>query len=287
MKVIITFAALVVGLVILLSLVAYTVDETKQVVVVRLGEPIRIVKSPGLHFKLPFPIESIHVFEDRLLEYDAAPEQIYTKDKKVLRLDNYAWWRIVDPLAFLKSVKTENGVLSRLDDIVYSVLREELGKHTLSEVISANREVIMTMVTERSRSEAKKSRLGIDIVDVRIKRADLPKENERFVFDRMRAERSRIAKQYRSEGEEEALKIRAQTDLERRRILAEAYERSEQVKGEGDAEALKIYAETYQKDPAFYRFTRTLQAYEKTFDDQTVLVLSPEMEFFRYLGKSK
>lgn len=287
MKVIITFVAIVVGLIILLSLVAYTVDETEQVVVTRLGEPMRTVKSPGLHFKLPFPIESIHVFDDRLLEYDSSPEPIYTQDKKILVLDNYARWRIVDPLAFLKSVKTENGALSRLDDIVYSVLREELGRHTLSEVVSVNREIIMTAVTERCRGEAQKSQLGIDIVDVRIKRADLPKENERFVFDRMRAERSRIAKQYRSEGEEEALKIRAQTDMERRRILAEAYEQSEQFKGEGDAEALNIYAAAYQKDPTFYRFIRTLQAYEKTLDDQTVLVLSPDMEFFRYLGKSK
>ena len=281
MKGLIILAVIVVIALVAVGLVAYTVDETQQAVIIRMGNPVRTVKEPGLYFKWPFPIESAHMFDDRVLEYDVDPEPIYTQDKKNLILDNYARWRIEDPLMFMKAVKTRSGAQARLDDIVYSVLREELGKHTLSEVISKNREKLMVTVTQQCREQAKG--LGIGILDVRIKRADLPRENEAFVFNRMRAERSRIAMQYRSEGEEEALKIRAQTDLDKRTIMAEAYEKSEKLKGAGDAEALGIYANAYEKDPNFYAFTRTLQAYEKAIDEHTVLVLPPTMEFFKYL----
>ena len=283
MRGLIWIGALILGVVMVLSMVTFTVDETNQAVVVRMGEPVRVVKEPGLHFKLPFPVETVHKFDKRLLEYDSAPAQIYTKDKKNLIVDNYARWRIVDPLAFLKTVRTEAGALSRLDDIVYAVLREELGRHTLSEVVAKNRELIMRTVTQKCDRAAGK--LGIEVVDVRIKRADLPKENERYVFDRMRAERHKMANQYRSEGEEMALKIRAQTDLEKRRILAEAYRKAEEIKGEGDAEASRIYAEAYKKDPEFYAFIRSLQAYDAVMDSSTVLVLPPEGPFFRYLRR--
>lgn len=285
MRGLIILAVVVVVALVAVGLVAYTVDETQQAVIVRMGNPVRTVKEPGLHFKWPFPIESVHTFDDRVLEYDADPEPIYTQDKKNLIVDNYARWRIEDPLVFMKAVRTRSGAQSRLDDIVYSVLREELGKHVLLEVISENREEIMVTVTHRCREQMKG--LGIEIVDVRIKRADLPRENEEFVFNRMRAERSRIAMQYRSEGEEEALKIRAQTDLEEREIMAGAYEKSEKLKGEGDAEALGIYANAYEKDPQFYAFIRTLQAYEKAIDKHTVLVLPPTMKFFEYLEVGK
>ncbi|MCD6335401.1 MAG: protease modulator HflC, partial [Candidatus Latescibacteria bacterium] len=281
MKGLIILAVIVVIALVAVGLVAYTVDETQQAVIIRMGNPVRTVQEPGLHFKWPYPIESVHMFDDRVLEYDVDPEPIYTQDKKNLILDNYARWRIEDPLMFMKAVKTRSGAQARLDDIVYSVLREELGKHVLSEVISENREKIMVAVTQHCREQAKG--LGIGILDVRIKRADLPRENEEYVYNRMRAERSRIAMQYRSEGEEEALKIRAQTDLDKRAIMAEAYEKSEKLKGAGDAEALGIYANAYQKDPNFYAFTRTLQAYEKAIDEHTVLVLPPTMEFFKYL----
>jgi len=283
MRGLIWIGASILGVVMVLSMVTFTVDETNQAVVVRMGEPVRVVKEPGLHFKLPFPVETVHKFDRRLLEYDSAPAQIYTKDKKNLIVDNYARWRIVDPLAFLKTVRTEAGALSRLDDIVYAVLREELGRHTLSEVVAKNRELIMRTVTQKC--DAATEKLGIEVVDVRIKRADLPKENERYVFDRMRAERHKMANQYRSEGEEMALKIRAQTDLEKRRILAEAYRKAEEIKGEGDAEASRIYAEAYKKDPEFYAFIRSLQAYDAVMDSSTVLVLPPEGPFFRYLRR--
>ena len=285
MKGLIILAVIVVIALVAVGLVAYTVDETQQAVIIRMGNPVRTVQEPGLYFKWPFPIESAHMFDDRVLEYDVDPEPIYTQDKKNLILDNYARWRIEDPLMFMKAVKTRSGAQARLDDIVYSVLREELGKHVLSEVISENREKIMVAVTHQCREQAKG--LGIGILDVRIKRADLPRENEAFVFNRMRAERSRIAMQYRSEGEEAALKIRAQTDLDKREIMAVAYEKSEKLKGAGDAEALGIYANAYEKDPNFYAFTRTLQAYEKAIDKHTVLVLPPTMEFFKYLEVKK
>ena len=274
-----------IAVLILLNMVLFAVDETEQVVVTQMGEPVRVVQKPGLYFKLPYPIQKVHVFEDRILEYDANPDQIYTQDKKNLIVDNYARWRITDPLKFMKALRTERGALSRLDDVVYSVLREELGQHTLSEVVSVNREALMVAVTERCNASAQG--YGIEIIDVRIKRADLPRENEEAVFGRMRAERNREAMQYRSEGEEEALKVRAETDLGVAKISAGAYQESQKIKGEGDAEALTIYAQGYQQDPAFYEFTRTLVAYERAIDQNTVLVLPPETRFFQYLSNRK
>ena len=278
---VVTLVILIV-LIIASSFVIYTVDEKEQVVITQVGEVVRVVKEPGLYFKLPFPMQKVNLFDKRILEYDADPKVIYTKDKKNLIVDNYARWRIADPKTFLEKIRTERSAQPRLDDIVYAALREELGKHTLIEVISEERKNIMETVTTLSRKNAQD--YGIEVIDVRIKRADLPPENERSVFDRMKAERSRQAKQYRSEGEEEALKIRAQTDLDAATISAEAYKRAQEMKGQGDAEALKIYAQAYQRDPAFYEFVRTLEAYEVSIDANTVLVLPPESDFFRYLA---
>ncbi len=274
---------LAVALAIVLNLFLYRVDETNQVVITQMGRPVRSVSEPGLHAKLPYPIQTAHYFDDRLLLYDSAPTEILAEDKKNLVLDNYARWRIVDPLLFMQTVRDENGAQARLDDIIYSELRVELGRHDLQEVVSSAREQIMKTVTDRCDDRA--ADYGISVVDVRIKRADLPEENERFVYERMRAERRRKANKYRSEGEEEALKIRAQTDKEKAIILAEAYKTAEEVKGEGDAAATKIYAEALEADPQFYRFWRTLEAYKASLDTSTVLVLSPESDFFRYLER--
>lgn len=273
----------VVALLFIGNLVVFTVNEVQQVVVTQFGEPIRVIKAPGLYFKLPNPIQRITVFDDRLLDYDANPEDIYTKDKKILVLDNYARWRIVDPLLFLQTLRTTAEGLARLDDIIYSEMRKELGQHELTEVIATNREELMRLVTQRSDEAAQV--YGIKVLDVRIKRADLPPENEAAVFNRMRAERDREAKGYRAEGQEEALKIRAATDLAATRINAEAFEKSQGIRGQGDAEALGIYAEAYTyKDAArFYKFVRTLEAYEKSLDEKTVLVLPADSEFLKYL----
>jgi membrane protease subunit HflC len=248
-----------------------------------LGEPRRTIRSPGLYFKVPF-IEQVHRFDDRLLYSDADPGQVFTQDNKILMLDNFARWRITDPLKFLQSMNSVRRAQSRLDDIIYSRLREEMGKMTLSEMVSGKRGEIMTTVTAGVRQDA--IIYGIEILDVRIKRVDLPPENEAFVYDRMKAERTRQAKEYRAEGEEAALTIRAETDLEVRRIKAGAYLTSQNIRGEGDAEALRIYADAFEQDPKFYSFTRTLEAYEKTLMKETVVVLPVDSQFFKYLGRS-
>jgi len=264
--------------------VLFIVDEREQVVVTRLGEPRRTIQDPGLYWKVPF-VEQIHSFDKRLLFSDADPAPIYTQDKKNLIVDNFARWKVVDPLKFMRSVQTIFGAQSRLDDIIYAAVREELGKRTLEEIVSGNRGEIMAAVTDRSRTDA--TDLGVEVVDVRIKRADLPEENKKNVFDRMRAERARTAKEYRAEGEEAALKIKAETDLEVTRIKSDAFQKAQLIRGQGDAEALRIYADAFQKDPKFYEFQRTLEAYEKTLGQGTTVVLPLDTEFFKYLGTSK
>ena len=258
----------------------YTIDETEQAIILEFGKPMgETVSSAGLHFKLPW--RSVIKFENRILEYDVEPQAIITKDKKKLEVDNYARWRITDPLMFYRNVKTINGALSRIDPIVYSELRVELGKHELSEIVDKRRVGIMDTVSVKAKK--KLAEYGIDIIDVRIKRADLSKENERAVFDRMRAERQRKAKQYRSEGEEEALMIRAETDKEKTIILANAYKESQILKGEGDAKAVEIYADAFKSDPKFYEFIRTLEAYEKVVDKKSTLILSTDSDLFDML----
>jgi len=256
------------------------VQETEQVVIVQLGKPVRNITEPGLNFKIPF-LQTATYYEKRLLEYDSAPNTILTKDKKNLILDNYAQWRISDPLRFMQTMRTIAQAQPRLDDIIYSSLRVQLGMHDMLEIVSTRRESLMDSVTINANEAAME--YGVEIVDVRIKRADLPPENEQAVFDRMRAERQRQAKQFRSEGEEEALKIRAQTDKEREIILADAYKEAQTIRGEGEAGAIRIYAEAFEPDPEFYEFVRSMEAYRKMFDANTKLVLTPESEFLRYL----
>tara|TARA_B100001123_G_scaffold436681_1_gene567420 strand:+ start:458 stop:1315 length:858 start_codon:yes stop_codon:yes gene_type:complete len=264
-----------------LNLVFFTVNEIQQAVIIQFGEPVKIIKEPGIYFKLPTPIQKIEFFSDRLLDYDSPPSTIPTKDKKFLVLDNYARWRIIDPQVFLETLRNEQGAIGRLNQIIFSELRNELGQHTQSEIVSINRELLMREVTLRSNEAAQP--YGIEVVDVRIKRADYPEENKNAVFNRMRAERDREAKRYRSEGAEAALKIRAETDFEAAQISAEAYEKSQGIRGEGDAEALKIYAAAYKKGSNFYQLTRTLEAFEKSLDEKTMLVQPADTDFFKYL----
>ncbi|MEA1997490.1 MAG: protease modulator HflC [Gemmatimonadota bacterium] len=261
----------------------YQVWETEQVVITKFGKPIRTVTEPGLHFKMPF-IHKVNLFERRLLDYDSAPTEILTQDKKNLKVDNYAKWRIIDPLKFLQAVGNETGAQARLDDIIYSELRTELGRHKFHDIISNKRPEIMEVVTVKSNDKA--GEYGIEVLDVRIKRADLPPENERAIFARMEAERKRIANQYRSEGEEEALKIRAETDKQAVIILAVAEKSSQEIRGAGDAEATRIYAQAYNRNVKFYSLVRTLEAYEKAIDSTTTIILSPDAEFFRYFSES-
>jgi membrane protease subunit HflC len=258
----------------------YTVSETEQVVVTQLGRPVRLVKTPGLHLKVPL-LQQLTFFEARLLDYDAAPALVITRDKKNLVVDNYAKWQIRDPLKFLQTVQNEAGAQARLDDIIYSKVRQQLGLHDLGAVIATQRDAIMRAVTTGSHEAS--MAYGIAVVDVRIKRADLPAENAQAVYGRMRTEREREAKRYRSEGQEEALKIRAGTDKQKTIMLAEAYEREQVIRGEGDAAAMRVYADAFQQDPDFFGFTRTLEAYRKSLKGKTTVLLPPQMEFLKYL----
>lgn len=276
-KLIISILAIVV---IVSSTSLFQVSEVENTVVIRLGKPKRVVTEPGLYGKIPF-IDDVRYFDKRLLNYDAAPKGIIIKEKKSIVIDNYARWKIADPLLFLQSVQNIAGAQARLDDIVYSELRREMGKYTLSEIISSKRDVIMENVTEESKKIAKSS--GIDIIDVRIKRVELPKENEQNIYKRMEAERNQQAKKYRAEGREKALEITSQADQEKTIILAEAYRKSEELKGEGDAKALEIYADAYNRDPEFYKFMKTLESYEKIMDNKTKVILSTDSELWKML----
>ena len=263
----------------------FIVDETEQVVILQLGKPVRTIIDPGFNAKLPFPFQEKIVFDDRLLEYDSPPEEILSKDKKSLIVDNYVRWKIIDPLQFLKTVQAIPTAKSRMDDIVYSELRRELGTHDMVEIITENREDIMDVVTKAS-NEATLS-YGISVIDVRIRRVDLPSENEESIYARMEAERKRQANKFRSEGSEEAQKIRAATDRDKTIILADAYKEAEKIRGEGDAKAVQIYARSYSSDPKFYEFVRTLDAYKKVVDDKTTLVLPSDSKLFKLLIEGK
>ena len=263
----------------------FIVDETQQVVILQLGKPVNTITEPGFNFKLPFPFQEKIVFDDRLLEYDSPPEAILSKDKKSLIVDNYVRWKIVDPLQFLKTVQAIPTAKSRMDDIVYSELRRELGTHDMVEIITQNREEIMDVVT-RASNEATLS-YGISVIDVRIRRVDLPAENEESIYARMEAERKRQANKFRSEGSEEAQKIRAATDRDKTIILADAYKEAERIRGEGDAKAVQVYARSYSSDPKFYEFVRTLDAYKKVVDDKTTLVLPSDSKLFKLLIEGK
>ena len=274
------FSLVVIAMLFILTSV-YIVDEREQVVVLQFGKPVKTVTTPGINVKLPFPFQELRTFDDRLLEYDSPPEEILSKDKKSLIIDNYVRWRINDPLTFLKTVQAIPTALSRLDDIVYSELRRELGTHDMVEIITENRELIMDKVTKESKTST--SEYGIDVVDVRIKRVDLPKENEESIYARMDAERKRQANKFRSEGEEEAQKIRASTDKDKTIILADAYKNAQGIRGEGEAKALEIYAKSYDADPEFYEFVRTLDAYKNIIDEKTTLVLPAKSKLFELL----
>ncbi|MEZ0576087.1 protease modulator HflC [Halodesulfovibrio aestuarii] len=276
-----TTTPILILLVLLIAVVfqsAFIVQQTEKAIVLQLGKPDNNVYAPGLHFKIPF-IQNVIYFDSRLLEYDAQPAEALTKDKKALVLDNYARWRIVNPLLFYQTVRTIPGAQARLDDIVYSQLRAALGRYTLTEIVSTERDTIMQMVTKRSSSLIKA--YGIEIVDVRIKRTDLPPENQRAIFGRMRAERERQAKQYRSEGQQESITIKSLANRQRTVIIAKANKEAEIIRGQGDAIATKIYAESLGKDEEFYNFQRSLEAYKDSFKNNTRIIVTPDNKFLQ------
>lgn len=274
------------GIIIIISVfifftTVFIVDETEQIVVLAFGKPVKTITEPGLNFKLPAPLQVAVTFDKRLLEYDVPPEEVLSMDKKTLIMDNYVRWKIVDPLLFLQTVQAIPTAKTRLDDIVYSELRQELGTHDMVEIITETRDLIMDKVTAASNEESEK--YGIEVVDVRIRRVDLPSENESSIYARMEAERNRKANMFRSEGEEEAQKIRAKTERDKTVILADAYKTSQEIRGEGEAKALEIYANSFSRDVKFYEFLRTLETYEKVIDKKTTLVLPGDSKLFKEL----
>ncbi|MFH1995316.1 MAG: protease modulator HflC [Nitrospinota bacterium] len=281
-NIILVIAGVAVGLILFGGFPLYILGPTQQVVITQFGDPIQAISEPGLYLHIP-GLQKIHYLDRRVLNYDSAATDIITKDKKNLLVDNYAKWKITDPLKFLQTVITEAGAQSRLDDIIYSELRAEMGRHDLIDIVAKKRPAIMAVVTERANEKAKE--YGIEVLDVRIKRADLPAQNTQSVYDRMKAERHRIAMKYRSEGAEAATKIRAETDKERAIILSQAYKEKQIIMGEGDAVATRIYAEAYKKDPEFYAFIRSLDAYKKALKDKTTVVLTPQSEFMKHFNK--
>lgn len=274
---------LAVAMLVVVSQSLYTVHQVEQALVVQSGRPISPpVLEPGLHFKLPF-VQDVYVFDNRLLVFDSDPQEVLSKDKKNLKVDNYARWRISDPLKFYQTVRNESGGVSRLNDIIYSNLREALGQFTMMEIVSGSRSDLMTRIRDSANVQA--AQYGIEVVDVRIKRTDLPPENSKAVFRRMQTERERQAKQYRAEGAEEAVKIRAQADREREILLAHAYRTAEKLRGDGDAEAARVYAQAFNKNPKFYKFFRSLEAYRTSFSSGgATVVMQPDEGFFSHFG---
>ena len=262
----------------------YIVDEKNQVILTQVGRYLRTVRDPGLYTKIPFYQSATH-FDKRILVSDPSPGEYLTLDQKRLVADPVTRWRIDDPLAFFTSVREEGGARARLDDIVFSEMRAELANFEFDKIISTERESIMARVSQRAAERAKG--FGIEVVDVRLKRADLPEQVQASVFARMQAERSRIAARYRSEGAESAARIRADADRERTVILARAYEESQKLRGAGEAEATTIYAQNFSQDPEFYAFARSLEAYERLLGADSTLVLSSESDLFRYLNSHR
>ena len=258
----------------------FVVDETKSAVVTRFGEPRATVKNPGLNSKIPFA-ETVNYFDNRLLNFDAPAEPLITKDKKTLVIDVYARGKIVDPLTFFRTLTTESRAQERVIGIVASELRREIANDNQSEIIEATREVIMNRV--RDAVVPIVAEFGIEIIDVRIKRADFPDAIAESIYQRMRAERARIANRDRAEGEEQSLIIRASADRTAVEIRSEAQRNAQIIRGEAEAEAITIFAEALEEDPEFYRFQRSLEAYKKFLTTNTTVVLPANSDLFRFL----
>jgi len=264
---------------------AFIIQEPEQCLILEFGKPVRIIREPGLYFKYPLAQRAV-ILDKRVLVADARPAEYITLDKKRLTVDTVSRWKIVEPLQFYQSVKTHSGAVDRLNDVIFGRLRQAIANHNFIEFVREERENIMNRVTKETAELAKENGFGIDVIDVRIKRVDLPEEVQNSVFARMRAERERIAKRYRAEGEERGREIRATAEKEREIISAEAYEKSQALRGEGDAEATGIYAGAYTKDAEFFSFIRHLEVYKRVFGAETTFFMRPDSDLFKYLGSS-
>ena len=272
----------VLAVVVLASMSLFTVDQRERAIVFQLGEVKEVITTPGLHFKWPL-IQNVRYFDARILTLDTPDaERFITSEKKNLLVDTFVKWTIIDARQYYISVGDEVQAQTRISQTVNATLREEVGKRTVHEVVSEDRNEIMKSVRERANQDAKK--IGVEIIDVRLKRVDLPQEVSESVYKRMDAERKSVANQLRSEGSSEAERIRAEADKEREVIIANAYKEAQRIKGEGDAKAAAAYAQAFGQNPEFYAFYRSLEAYRSSFKNRSdVLVLEPNSDFFKYL----
>jgi modulator of FtsH protease HflC len=278
-----TIAAGVTALLVILGATIFTVDQRQHAVVFQLGEIREVIAEPGLYFKWPM-IQNVRYFEKRILTLDSnEPERFITSEKKNVLVDSFVKWRIIDPRLYYISVAgDESRAKTRLSQTVNAGLREEFGKRTVHDVVSGERDKVMEDMREKADLDARK--IGVQIVDVRVKRVDLPTEVSESVYRRMEAERKRVANELRSEGSAEAEKIRADADRQREVIVAEAYRDAQKMKGEGDAKAAAIYASAFNQNAEFYAFYRSLEAYRNSFKSKTdVIVVEPNSDFFKYM----
>ena len=303
---IIVIAVVAVVMLIIVASGLFIADETQQVVVTRLGKPVRTILNPGLHFKIPF-LETTHVFDKRFLEWRGKSNQVTTKDKRYIWTDTYARWHIVDPLLYYKRLRDERGAMSRIDDIIDGETRTAFAKHDLIELVrTSNREPLADPVMDMDSgtlqditygrsmianeilkaSAGRVQDLGLEILDFKIKRINYVKEVQTTVFERMITERKRIADKYRSEGQGEASRISGEKDRELKRIQSEAKRTAQEIMGRADAQAAKIYNDAYNKNAVsrdFYTFMKTMETYEQALDSGTSLILSTESDFYKYL----
>jgi membrane protease subunit HflC len=260
----------------------FIVHQNEQAIVLEFGKPVRIIHEPGLYWKIPV-VQTVDYFDKRILDLDTASQEVTASDQKRLIVDAFARYRITDPLLFYQTVRDERVVRSRLGPIVESSLRRVLGGATFQDVVKDNREALMKRIAQQVNEEGKE--FGLEVVDVRIKRADLPEQNSKNIFDRMRAERQRQAAEIRAEGTGAANSIRANADRDVTVIKADATRDAERIRGDGDAERNRIFAEAFNRDPDFFAFYRSMQAYEAGIrSSDTRMLLSPDSEFFKYFS---
>ena len=297
------------AIVFLLDQATYTVSETEQVIITQFGDPVGDpVISPGLHFKVPF-IQRVNVFDNRFLEWDGNPNQVPTRDRRFILVDTYARWRITDPLLFFQRLRDERGAQSRLDDILDGETRNAVARHNLIELVrSTNRneadvqieseeEAVILEALEQGRQEitreilqtaaGRTADLGIELLDLRLKRINYVAEVQQEVFARMIAERQRVAEEFRSEGQGEAARIDGERERELSQIQSEAYRIAEELRGKADATATAVYAESYDRDADFYAFTKSMETYEETMDGETVFILDTDSELLRFLDSTR
>ena len=283
----------------------YVVNEAEQVIITQFGKPVGDpVMTPGLKIKVPF-LQKANFFDKRFLEWDGAPNEVPTKDKRFIYVDTYARWRIIDPLLFFQRLRDERGAQSRLDDILDGETRTTIAQHNLIEAVrSTNREFVVSSAIDESAKEITAGRvalekevldnaqartevLGIEILDFQFKRTNYADVDRPKVYERMISERKRIAEEYRSEGAGEAARISGSKDKDLKEITSEAYRQAQEIRGKADAEAADVYARSYNRDPEFYRFLKTMDVYRTTLDKQTILMLSTDGEFLKYLEKAR